>query len=119
MVNVSATSRLQADLSRLARGRAIVIDYFASARCGLVVGDITASFEPPPPPETHVRLRDLEGVPVFSERRLVSLLEESAATIDRPLLPIGDGLAVKLERPESWLEFLDRPGIKRPWWRRR
>jgi hypothetical protein len=116
---VTTTPRLQADLTHLARGRAIVIDYFASARCGVVVGDITANFDASPPSETHVRLPNVEGVPVFAEPRLIRLLEESMATIDRPLLPMGDGLALMLGRPEKWLEFLDRPGISRPWWHRR
>jgi len=118
MITVGATPRLRADLSSLARGRSLVIDYFASARCGVVVGDITADFQQQPPSETHVRLVELEGVPVFAERRLVEVLEESVPTLDLGRLPIGRRLTVRLDLPEKWLEFLDRPGIARPWWRR-
>jgi hypothetical protein len=94
------------------------IDYFAGARCGVVVGDITADFGPQPPSETHVRLAELDGVPVFAERRLVSLLHESGPTLDVRRWPIGQRLTVSLDRPEKWLEFLDLPGIARRSWRR-
>ena len=118
MPPIMASPRLRAELPGQARGRAIVIDYFASARCGLVIGDITARFGPDPRPETYVRLSDLEGVPVLAERRLVPLLDESALTLDLSRLPFGSRLRVRLDRPERWLEFLDRPGIARRGWRR-
>ena len=118
MTSVKAAPALRAKLPDLAAGRALVIDYFATARCCVVVGDITADFRPQPPSETHVRLEDVDGIPVFAERRLVSLLDESATTLDVRRWPIGRRLTVSLDRPEKWLEFLERPGIARRWWRR-
>ncbi len=44
VVKLSATPRLRAELANLARGRAVVVDYYASAWCGVVLGDITAHF---------------------------------------------------------------------------
>jgi len=117
MTSVRAAVRLRAQLQDLAAGRALVIDYFAGARCGVVVGDITADFGPQPPSETHVRLEDIDGTPVFAERRLVSLLDESVPTLDVRRWPIGRRLTVSLDRPEKWLEFLERPGIARRLWR--
>jgi hypothetical protein len=111
-VNVPATPRLRQELARLARGQAIVIDYYASARCGVVIGDITAGFVDDQPPESHVRLADLDGVPVFAEPRLVPLLEQTGPVLDRRL-PSGDWLAVTLQEPEKWLDFLELPGIVR------
>jgi hypothetical protein len=61
MITIRAAPRLRAELPGLAGGRALVIDYFASARCGMAVGDITADFGPQPPAETHVKLANLEG----------------------------------------------------------
>jgi hypothetical protein len=113
MITIRAAPRLRADLPGLAGGRALVIDYFASARCGMAVGDITADFGPQPPAATHVKLANLEGVPVFAERRLVSLLEQAGPSLDLRRLPFGRRLQVNLERPEQWLEFLERPGIVR------
>ena len=118
MTSIKAAPALRAQLPDLAAGRALVIDYFATARCCVVVGDITADFRPQPPSETHVRLEDVDGIPVFAERRLISLLDESAPTLDVRRWPIGRRLTVRLDRPEKWLEFLERPGIARRWWRR-
>jgi hypothetical protein len=79
----------------------------------VVVGDITADFGPQPAAETYVKLADLDGVPVFAEGRLVPLLEQTATSLDLRRLPFGRHLRVTLDRPERWLEFLERPGIAR------
>ncbi len=111
MADVRASPRLGPKLAALSRGRALVIDYFASARCGPAVGDVTAGFVPDPSTETYARMNDLQGVPVFAERRLVPLLEETTLVLDLRRLSLGDRLAVYLEPPERWLEFLERPGV--------
>jgi hypothetical protein len=113
MITVSAASRLRADLPRLAAGRSLVIDYFASDRCGVVVGDITAGFESAPTPRTHVKIAELQGVPVFAESELVPLLEQTALVVDLGRLPFRHGLVVRLDRPERWLDSLERPGVAR------
>jgi hypothetical protein len=79
----------------------------------VAVGDITADFGPQPPPETHVKVVELEGVPVFAEGRLVSLLEQAGPSLDLRRLPFGRRLHVKLDRSELWLDFLERPGVVR------
>jgi hypothetical protein len=109
--HVSATPRLRQELTRLSRGRAIVIDYYASARCGVAVGDLTANFVAGPQAESRVRLSDLEGIPVFAERRLTPLLEQTELVLDRRWL--GGGLAIRLDEPERWLDFLELPGVVR------
>ena len=110
---VDAAPRLRAKLSDAARGSAIVIDYYASARCGLVVGDITADLTHSPPADTHVLVADVEGVPVLAEPRLVPLLEQSGIFLNVRRLPFGERLAVYLDPPDRWLEFLQRPGVVR------
>jgi hypothetical protein len=111
-VHVSATPRLRRDIPRLARGRAIVIDYDASAKCGVVVGDITARFEADPRAKSQVRLVDLDGVPVFVDCGLTPLLERTQVVLDRHLLG-GDRLGIRLGAPESWLDVLESPGVVR------
>jgi hypothetical protein len=121
-VPVRTASRLRADLPALASGRALVIDYFASARCGTVVGDITADLGNVPPPGTHAQLDDVAGVPVYAERRLLPLLEEAGLQLEPRRLPFGRAVRVRLDRPELWLDFLECPGVaigKGPWRRRR
>ena len=110
MSTITAAPRLRSHLPELARGKVIVIDYFASGRCGVVVGDITAGFAAVPPSDTHVELADLDGVRVFAEARLIPLLEKTAVTLDRRRLPFGPRLAIRLDRSERWLEFLQQPG---------
>jgi hypothetical protein len=79
-----------------------------------VVGDLTADIGPLPPPETHAEVAELDGIPVFADRRLESLLEGASIELDLHRLPFLPGLAVRLEPPERWLEFLERPGVAHP-----
>ncbi len=113
MISVGASPRLREALPKLARGRVIAVDYFASARCGVVVGDITARFREPAADPGLARLPDLEGVPVLASPRLLPLLERTRLTIDRSWRPLGDGLTVSLDAPELWLDFLEEPGVLR------
>jgi len=114
MARVRATPRLRGRLPGLAAGRMLVIDNFASARCGVVVGDITTYFGPLPPPETHAEVAERDGIPVLADRRLVPLLEGASIELDLRRLPSLPGLAGGLEPPERWLEFLERPGVAHP-----
>lgn len=120
--SVEVAPRLRDVLTRLAGGRALVIDYFATGRCGAVVGDLTAEFWPEPPGDGYLELATVGSVRVFAEARLVGLLEEAGPGLDLAGLPFARHVAVTLERPERWLEFLERPGVcagKRPWRGRR
>ncbi len=117
MITIGVAPRLRGALRELAAGRAVLVDYFVSARCGVVVGDLTADFGIEPSVATHARLDDIDGVPVFAERRLLPLLDESGPSIERRRLPFGSAIGLRLDRPERWLAFLERPGVavgKRP-----
>ena len=113
-ISVSASPRLRPELPRLAAGRAVVIGHYSSTRCGLVVGDITAGFESAPMTGRHLRIAELEGVPVHAEAVLVPLLEQTAMVLDLKRLPFLGGLDVCLDPPERWLEFLEGSGGARP-----
>jgi hypothetical protein len=124
VVAVGISPRLRGELSQLAGGRALIVDYFVTARCGSVVGDITADFGREPQPDSYARLEDVEGVRVYAELRLLPLLEEAGPRLDRRRVPFGPQVGLRLDRPEQWLGFLERPGVmvgKRPWdgWRHR
>jgi hypothetical protein len=124
VVAVGVSPRLRGELSQLAGGRALILDYFVTARCGSVVGDITAGFGREPRLDGYARLDDVEGVRVYAERRLLPLLEEAGARLDKRRMPFGPQIGLRLDRPEQWLGFLEGPGViagKRPWdgWRHR
>jgi hypothetical protein len=110
---IKATPRLRAELPRLAAGRALVIDYFASARGGVVVGDLTVDFGPEPEARTHAKLAELDGIPVYAARRLLPLLDESGPSLDARRLPFGRRMQLILDRPEHWLDFPQEPGVVR------
>jgi len=115
---------LRDQLPALAAGRALVIDYYAGARCGTVVGDLTAKFRPMPTNDAYVPIASIDGVRVFAEARLIRLLEDAGGGLDLGGLPFARHLVVTLRQPELWLAFLDRPGVcagKGPWarWRQR
>ncbi len=121
-VGVSIAPILRDQIAAMAAGRALVIDYFAGARCGSVAGDLTATFRPVPGDEAYVQVAAVEGVRVFAERRLLLLFEDGGAGIRLAGPRFARHLAVTLERPERWLDFLERPGAcagKSLWARRR
>ncbi len=110
-VGISIAPRLRDRLASLAAGRALVIDYFAGARCGSVVGDLTATFRPVPADDGYVQLATVAGVRLLAEKRLIALFEDGGTGLDLAGSRLARHLAVTLERPERWLDFLERPGV--------
>jgi hypothetical protein len=92
-------------LATQARGRPLVIDYYACVLRGQTVGDLTIRFELPPAEPRYVELEALDGVSVIAERSLIGLL--IGATIREGGLPLARHLAISLDRPEQWIEFLE------------
>ena len=119
-LSIGVEPALRAQLARLAAGRTLVIDYFASQRCGVVIGDLTGRFDTEPLGPGYTELASIEGVRVFVESRLRSTLEVAGPTIRLGGPPFARHLAVELHEPEPWIEFLESPGVlagKRRFWR--
>ena len=112
-ITLGVEPTLRDSLAQLANGRVLVIDYFTSRRCSIVIGDLTGNFEDTQPGPGYVELANVEGVRVFTESRL-------SLRLGGP--PFARHLAVELDRPECWIEFLERPGVlagkRRVGWRR-
>lgn len=70
---------LRGSLARLANGRLLVVDYFASRRCSIVIGDLTVDFADAPPGPGYVELAGIEGVRVFAESRLLAVLGDAGS----------------------------------------
>jgi hypothetical protein len=122
-VSLGIEASLRGSLAHLAHGRVLVIDYFASRRCSVVIGDLTADFEEMPPGPGYFELRSVEGVRVFTERRLLAVVADAQASLRLGGPAFARHLAIDLDLPERWLDFLDEPGVllgrHRFKWRRR
>jgi hypothetical protein len=95
---------LQGRLLALAAGRPLVIDYYASVYRGVTVGDLIVRFGDPRPEPRYQELEPVEGITVLAERSLVDLL--SGATLREAGLPKLRHMAISLETPERWIDFL-------------
>jgi hypothetical protein len=110
-VSIGLDPALRGSLGELARGRVLVIDYFASRGCSFVVGDLTCELRSSPPASGFTELAAIEGVRLFVEPRLLPVLADAGASLRIGGPPFGRHLAVDLEEPEQWLAFLDQPGV--------
>jgi hypothetical protein len=110
-IRLGVAPTLRALLAHQAAGRAVVIDYFASRRCGVVIGDLTGAFADRPTRPGYVELAAIEDVAIFAEARLLPVLEDAGATLHMAGPPFARHLAVSLDAPERWIDFLERPGI--------
>jgi hypothetical protein len=112
-ISLGVEPTLRASFARLAHGRVMVIDYFVSRtrRQWIVFGDLTASFADGPPGPGFVELASIEGVRIFVERRLLPVLAEAGPTLRPAGPPFARHLAIELELPERWIEFLEGPGV--------
>lgn len=114
---------LRGSLAHLANGRVLVIDYFASRRCSVVIGDLTAKFAEMPPGAAYVDVGSVEGVRVFAEPRLLAVLADTESSLRLSGPPFARHLAIDLDPPERWIDFLEEPGVlvgrRRFKWRRR
>jgi hypothetical protein len=111
LISLGIEPRLRGSLAQMADGRVIVIDYFASRRCSVVIGDLTVDFRDAPPGPGYVELASIERVPVFAESRLLGLLGDAGAVLRLGGPPFARHLAVELELPERWIDFLEGPGV--------
>jgi hypothetical protein len=121
-ISLGIEPSLRTSLARLANGRVLVIDYFASRRCNVVIGDLTGDFRATPPGPGYVELASIENVRVFAEWRLLAVFDEAAPSLRLGGPVFARHLAVDLDRPERWIDFLEGPGVlagkRRVGWRR-
>jgi hypothetical protein len=87
----------------------IVIDYFATRRCGPAVGDLVVRVREAPPVPGYVALAPLEGVPIVARRDLLPLLARAGPALRLAGPPFARHLAISLDLPELWIDFLDGP----------
>jgi hypothetical protein len=122
-ISLGVEPALRGSLAHLANSRVLVIDYFASRRCSVVIGDLTADFVEMPPGAGYVEVGSAEGVRVFAESRLLAVLADTDSSLRLRGPSFARHLAIDLDPPERWIDFLEEPGVLvgRRWfkWRRR
>jgi hypothetical protein len=105
MGDLRVAPELAARLRALTQGRPIVIDHFASHRCGPTIGDlrvrIGADLETTPAVEAITP----DGIRIVVERDIVAVLA-TGAELRRVGPPFARRLAIVLDNPETWLDFL-------------
>jgi len=110
-ISLGVEPSLRGSLAHLANGRVLVIDYFASRRCSIVIGDLTADFVEMPPGPGYVEVGSAEWVRVFAEPRLLAVLADTESSLRLSGPPFARHLAIDLDPPERWLDFLEEPGV--------
>lgn len=104
---VELNPALRGRLAEFAAGRMLVIGYFTSSRCGVVIGDLSTDWRDGVPSSGYAVLPQIEGVPIAIDVRLQHVLAEADAEL-RPggMLHAGTP-SLWLARPERWLTFLE------------
>src|ERR1700730_14971701 len=106
-ISVGVEPPLRSSLAERANGRVLVIDYFASRRCSVVIGVLTASFGGEPSAPGYVELAPIASVRVFAEARLLPVLSDAGPTLVLGGPSFARHLSVELGQPERWLDFLE------------
>jgi len=94
------------ELGAQAAGRVLYVDHFPSRRCGVTIGDLRIRWLDRPADDA-VTLESIGPVPVTAEADILGVLASGAA-IARRAFGRGPRLAIRLDVPETWLDYLDR-----------
>ncbi len=100
-------------LPELSQGRALVIDYFASRRCGVTIGDLNVTFGSMRSGSDYWELDPIGDVRILAEEHLLEPLGAGGELrFGGPAF--AQHLTLSIDEPERWLEFLERhPGTRR------
>lgn len=104
-----ATRRIAAE----ARGRTLLIDFFASRCCtSMLVGDLETRWLDPGRDVEFEPIGSVNTTPIVADAGLMTVLRKGGARIVTGGW-LGRSLQVRLDVPEAWLDFLDSPAARR------
>lgn len=72
---------------------------------------LRADFRTKAPGPGYAELAPIEGIRLFAEKRLLAILREAAPSLQLAGPSFARHLAVALDQPESWIGFLEQPGV--------
>ena len=105
-IELGVDADLRARLAEWAAGRPLVIDWFATRRCNVTVGDLTVRFPSAPLEPRYIELLPIGPVRVVAERSLLPLLAEGAS-LHRAGPPFlhhsGSGWPIPRTGSTSWI----------------
>lgn len=112
-MSIGADLRATSRIAEKARGRTLLIDFFASRCCtsGLV-GDLETRWLDPGQDAGLEPIGSVSGTPIVADPALTAVLREGRARIVVGGW-LGRSLQVRLDVPEAWLDFLDSPSARR------
>ena len=110
-LSIVLNGQLRGQLATIAAGRVLVIGYFASRRCAVVVGDFSISWRKAAPGPGYVELTPIEGVLVYADRRLLDVLRRSNPELWPGGLFSRGTPSIRLALPEQWIAFLEGPTV--------
>ena len=102
---------LRGPFAGMARGRRLVIGYYAAARCGTVVGDLSLRWRSETPAPWYRRLAPIDGVEVYADERLLGVLAIGLPELRPGSLLRRGAPTLRLSRPECWIDFLEGPTV--------
>ncbi|MHB8459630.1 MAG: hypothetical protein ACYDAK_01610 [Candidatus Limnocylindrales bacterium] len=114
-MSIGIEPALRGRLPAMAAGRTLLVDFFANRCCTRVwVGDFTVGWLQRGDQRADlIALAPIDGVEVRADRRLERLLASSGPALRLGGPAFARHLAIRLERPEDWLAFLDGPLARR------
>lgn len=104
-----ATRRIEEE----ARGRTLLVDFFASRCCtSVLVGDLETRWLDPGQDAGLEPIGSIGPTPIVADLALAAVLRQGHARLVAGGL-LGRSLQVRLDTPEAWLDFLDTPAARR------
>lgn len=110
-IRVGVEPALRIRLTEPAAGGPLVLDWFGSRRCGVVIGDLTAKFRHQPAGQGYAELATIERVRVFAEESLLPVLHDAELTLRLAGPSFARHLAISLDPGSRWIEFLEQPMV--------
>lgn len=112
-MSIEADSRATRRIAEEARGRTLLIDFFASRCCtSVLVGDLETRWLDPGQDAGLEPIGSVNATPIVADPALTAVLRAGRARIVAAGW-LGRSLRVWLDAPEAWLDFLGTPAARR------